>query len=597
MINASQDYRDMMSSSPVLNSRMVITITNGDGDQYILYDKDIVSGSFAMNWRSSNNSTLSLGTCYSASLTFSAFQFIKTEIEGKMVMVYPSIIYKLPNNEEETIALGVFRCAEPKNFGRTTSYECYDLMLALDKQIPTRFVGTAYQCLDYICDKCGVELGNQSTEINNMPNGSTLLAVDPQRVGTYRDALSYIAIVLGGYAQFGRDGKLYIRHFHYESDMSLPRKRRIRSSFAGYKVQFQGIKARFLADQNFYPYEYLDPIVRNGTVLDVGDIPIIEGNEQVKHIVLARIYQGINRLEYYPCEITYVGDPTIEAGDMLTTPDKEGYNRKILLTSVVWNWRRESSLVSEGSNPQQGAVSTQAKKTSQTISAQSNALAVVTATYVNAGGISVGSESGTTVTSLRFVVNKDLTAIFGAEIPVYSTGDGYVKITYKNDGITGDVVRARVHAGYNLITLVNHIYYDSGSIVLLTLDAQTEPITEGGTAPTLTIYQNTIRSYVFAQGIETEVPWDGIITVSDEIPYIEQVLALYGITEGITIGSYDSLDNDLSAVVSAISMGVQVREISDTMTLEMIYGDQVIRCGWGQRAGMDRMLAPWSPSS
>ena len=594
MIGTSTAYRTMIETSPVIDSRIVVNIVIGN-DEYILYDKDIVQGSWSMNWRASNNSTLSLGTCYAGSLSFSAFRYIQTEIEGRNIMVYPFVIYKIGGGAEETIPLGVYRCDNPKNFGRTTSYECYDLMLALDKQIPTRFVGTAYQLLDYICDRCGVELGNLSTEISDMPNGTTYLAVDPQRVGTYRDALSYISTILGGYAQFGRDGKLYIRHFHDNTDIILPRKRRIRSSFAGYKTCISGVKARFIAEQNYYPYEHIDEHVE-GVVIDLGDIPVLESNnEQVKHVVLGRIYDALHGLEYYPCEIAYVGDPSLEAGDMITTPDKEGYNRKILLTSVSWNWRKESSLVSEGSNPQQGAVSTQAKKTAQSMSTQSNNLAVVTATYVNAGGISV-TASPTTVTSLRFVVNKDLTAIFGAEIPVIASGDGYVKITYKNDGVSGDVVRARVHQGYNLITLVNHIYYDSGSVIMLTLDAETEPLNESETAPILVIYQNTIRSYVFAQGIETEVPWDGIITVSDDLEYIETIINMYEIEEGITISVHDNLEHTLSDVVDAISIGVQVEQISDTMTLEMIYGDHVIRCGWGQRAGMDRMLAPWSPN-
>lgn len=593
MIGTSTAYRTMIETSPVIDSRIVVNIVIGT-DEYILYDKDIVQGSWSMNWRASNNSTLSLGTCYAGSLSFSAFRYIQTEIEGRNIMVYPFVIYKIGGGAEETIPLGVYRCANPKNFGRTTAYECYDLMLALDKPITTRFVGTAYQLLDYICDRCGVELGNLSTEISDMPNGTTYLAVDPQRVGTYRDALSYISTILGGYAQFGRDGKLYIRHFHDNTDIILPRKRRIRSSFAGYKTCIAGVKARFIAEQNYYPYEHIDEHVE-GVVIDLGDIPVLESNnEQVKHVVLGRIYDALHGLEYYPCEIAYVGDPSLEAGDMITTPDKEGYNRKILLTSVSWNWRKESSLVSEGSNPQQGAVSTQAKKTAQSMSTQSNNLAVVTATYVNAGGISV-SDSPTNVTSLRFVVNKDLTAIFGAEIPVISSGDGIVKITYKNDGVAGDVVRARVHQGYNLITLVNHLYYDSGSVIMLTLDAETEGIGQGD-APTLTIYQNTIRSYVFAQGIETEVPWDGIITVSDDLGYVEQILDLYGIEEGITISVHDNLEPTLSEVVDAVTIGVQVEQISDTMTLEMIYGDHVIRCGWGQRAGMDRMLAPWSPN-
>ena len=592
MISTSQAYKDLMMS-PVMESRMVVTIFDGTNTT-TLTDRDLVAGTFTINWRSSNNRTLCLGTTYAASLSFSAFKQVNTVVEGQYLVVTPTIYYNIGGGNEEVIPLGVFRCDSPVNFKRTTDYECYDFMLALDEMVTSRFTGTPYNLLNFICSECGVTLGNTSQQIGAMVNGSQLLVIDPKSVRTYRDAVSYISIILGGYCQFGRDGKFYVRQFHQTADMTLPRKRRTTAtSFAGYHTQFCGVTCRFLADQNYYPYDYNNPEMDVGIIMDLGDIPVVEDTIRNKQIVLQNIYSAIQNLEYYPCDITYAGDASIEAGDMLATPDAAGYLKNVMLTSVTFDWRRDCQLLSEGANPKMGKVTTEAKKTSNAISNVSQNNAVITSTFVNPSAITVGSSAQQEITNLKFVTNKDLTAIFGAEIPVQSSGDGYVEITYVDSGIDGDVVKARVHEGYNLITLVNHLHYDSGRVVLLQLKAKTEGI-GSGSAPTLTISQDTIRSYVFAQGIETDAQWDGIISITDSVDYVEAVLALYGITDGVVVSTYVPIDDALTDIIAAATAALDVYGITEDVSIGLEYGDQILRMGQGHRAGAGRMLAPIS---
>ena len=327
--------------------------------------------------------------------------------------------------------------------------------------------------------------------------------------------------------------------------------------------------------------------------MDLGDIPIVQASIEAKQAILARIYGVLSQLEYYPCEIGMAGDPSIEAGDMIETPDAEVYMKNVLMTSVTFNWRKECHIVSEGANPKMSKVSTSAKKTSKAIDNTAKNSTIVTATYVNANEITVTGSGETDISYLRFVTNKELTAIFGAEIPIYSSGDGIIRITYANSGIEGDVVRARVHEGYNLITLVNHLHYNESEVVLLTLSAETEAI-GAGSAPTVVISPDTIRTYVFAQGIETEAPWDGIIVISESIEAVETAMAMQGLTETLAVYITSDEQSAFSAVVEAVQTGMQTQELSDTMVVTFEYGDQIWRCGMGNRAGLDRVFAPWT---
>lgn len=587
MIDVSNDYIQMMRGRR-LSNRIEITIINGE-EEYNLTNDDVVKRSLSINWRSSNNRDFNLGTCYASSMSFSSFISVIPEVEGQSVTIIMSGFYKVGNGEQE-IPLGVFRCDSPKVQSMVTTYECTDYMLAFDQNVDSRFSGTPYNVLTFICNRCGVSLANTAQQIGQMINSAQTVVIDPERVLTYRDALSYISIILGGYCIIDRSGRLSVRQFHSTPDMDLPRHRRTSTTFAGYKTIVNSVKCRFLAEQNFYPYEITDD-TREGITVDLGDIPIIDDTDQTKNQILQNIFDLLKTYEYYPCEINMVSDPCIEAGDMITTKDRYGYDRNIILTSVTFAWRSESNIMSEGGNPKDKSVSTAEKKNKAEQDAIAKVSQIVTATYVNANQITVDDSAEQEITSLRFVTNKDLTAIFGAEIPVYSSGDGYVEIAYVNSSIEGDVVKARVHEGYNLITLVNHLHYDPNKIVLLQLMAQTEGI-GSGSAPTLTIDQDVIRSYIFAQGLEVEAPWDGIIIISEEVAYVRTQMAMYGLTETVSVSVQDPAESTLSEMVSAIQTRMQMRELSDTMTLTLEYGDQILRMGMGHRSGLGRMFAP-----
>lgn len=591
MLSTSQEYKEMMLS-PWMRSRIEITITDGTTTK-VLRDKDIIRESASWNWRSSNNQMLGLGATYASSFSFTSLESMETGYEGKYLDITPVLYFQTGTNTEQAIPMGKYRCTSPKVYKRTTAYDCFDYMLAMDVPIVSIVSGTPYNMLVFACEKCGVTLGNTSAQIAAMVNGTITLYIDPKYVATWRDALAYISTILGGYAQFGRDGKLYIRQFHTTPDMTLVKKRRITSALAGYETVFAGVQCRFLANENFYPYEQIDPYASFGIVMDLGDIPIIQGSTEAKQGILARIWGIVSQIAYCPCEISMVGDPSIEAGDMLETPNASGYMKNILLTSVTYNWRKECSIISEGANPQLSSVSTAAKKVNKAIDNSTKNSTIVTATYVNANQLTIGGSGDTDITYLRFVTNKDLTAIFGAEIPIYSSGDGIIKITYNNSGVDGDVVRARIHEGYNLVTLVNHLHYNESEVVLLTLSASTEAI-GSGSAPSATIAADSVRSYIFAQGIETEAAWDGIIVISEDIYAVQTAMQMQGLTEDVAVYVTADETSAFSAVIEALETGMQSQALGDTMLVTFRYGDQIWRCGMGNRAGMSRILAPWS---
>lgn len=587
MLTTSQAYKNAMMK-PEVRARVEVTISDGTNTVTVT-DRDILRESFTINWRASNNQTFSLGTCYAAGFNFTAFKRMSTAVEGDYLTITPRIFYQIGNNQEEELPLGVYRCDTPTAYAKTTAYECYDYMLALDKRVTDRTGATAYYLLDYICDECGVVFGNTFQQIAAMINSGVTLYLDPKQVGTYRDAVSYIAIILGGYAIFGRDGRLYIRQFHKTSDRELSRKRRTSSSFAAYKTYFQGVKCRFLADQNFYTYESYSETREDGIILDLGDIPIIEGNPTLKQSIIDNIFSEIEDVEYTPATISMVGDPSIEPGDCIETKDRDGYTKTIILTSVTFSLRKECEILSEGSNPKLDKVTTAEKKNQQRQEQATANSTVVTATYENASEIIFDDTDPEEITNLRFATNKEITAIFGATVPVYSDGYGYINITYNDTGVPIDTLKAWVHPGYNVLTFVDTLHFETGRIVFLTLTATTEGIS-GAAAPAVTIAQNTVRSYIFAQGIEIEAPWDGIITISEAIEAVAAIIQATGLTESAELKTLQDEGASVSEQIEAIIASVQEIALHDTINLTVEYIDAVNHCGEDYRAGTDGVL-------
>ena len=168
---------------PVFKDRMVITISNGT-DTQTLQTKDIVRESLSLNWRSSNNGVLTLGACYAASLSFSAFKNVEIAEEGQSLTITPVMYYDTGNNTEQEIPLGVFTCSKPVVYSKTTYYECYDKMLAFDEPVTDSASGTPYNMLLLACNTCGITLGNTYAQISAMTNSSRTLFVDPKYVAT-----------------------------------------------------------------------------------------------------------------------------------------------------------------------------------------------------------------------------------------------------------------------------------------------------------------------------------------------------------------------------------------------------------------------------
>lgn len=252
-------------------------------------------------------------------------------------------------SEPEWVPLGLFTAQKPKTDSGVVAFTAYD-------RIQTRMSGAFLSELTYPCDgktvlaemakKTGVPI-----VITNLPDGvmipkravSTDSIVDesgnpvtdtkyvtPFDGYTYREALSYIAQFYGMFATMDRSGNVVFR-WYTATDCSIS------------------------ADR------YYDDLTLSESVFTVEKIICQAGNDtlsagegtacmQLENPVMTQerltaVYQQIKALEFLPASVSFLGDPRIDVGDIITVTDKTGNVVKIPVMSLVQDY--DGGLLSE----------------------------------------------------------------------------------------------------------------------------------------------------------------------------------------------------------------------------------------------------------
>lgn len=246
------------------------------------------------------------------------------------------------DSEPEWVPLGLFTAQKPKSDSGVVTFTAYD-------RIQARMSGAFLSELTYPCDGKAVlaEMAKKTGVpiiTTNLPDGvmiskravSTDSIVDesgnpvtdtkyvtPFDGYTYREALSYIAQFYGMFATMDRAGNAVFR-WYAAADCSIS------------------------ADR------YYDDLTLGESVFNVEKIICQAGNDtlstgegtacmQLENPVMTQerltaVHQQIKGLEFLPASVSFLGDPRIDVGDIITVTDKAGNAVKIPVMSLVQDY-------------------------------------------------------------------------------------------------------------------------------------------------------------------------------------------------------------------------------------------------------------------
>lgn len=541
MQEQSSAYRKALYESYVVQSSITGSITAPTGEIYDLTDNDIVPGSLNKNNKCVNGSSFELGSVFQGELNVTLRRTLdRYRIHGGSITFMEHRLLK--DGTAEDVKIGKFYIAAADRKGRLTTIKAVDRIDLLEVDVADNMVGTPYELLFMLAEKCGVELAQTEEEIMELPNGAEMFSVYVDTTGTYRDMAAYLGMVTGTFVTINVDDKLELRRYALEDCVEIPEGKRSSGStvMADYVTYYRGVTARFIAENNYATYTYEDNAITGGLMLDLGDIPIVRGLPERKHAILESLFSMIKQIVYIPAEFTLVtSDAALELGDRIRIA---GENASTYITSYNWAYHGSEKIKGVGDNPRLKAAGDKNAKRLASMEEEIKTKDIVVHSYTNASALTLTPQEQTVIT-FNFATVADAHPVFLATVPLSMGADGNVALRYYLDGVQGDLLREYLPQGEHFLTCMNHFAVEKDRRVMLQVTAAMEyhdsdtrrqaaaiqalerfaetgayvPVETDKSIPAAGIARGAIRAVLYAQGMAGAPAWDGTITVSETV--------------------------------------------------------------------------------
>lgn len=433
MYNVSDNFKSTIKSQ---NRKSTIygVLKTTNGTEYLLNDGNIIKDSLYITNQIVNNSKLCFGAVYAGECGLVINSTIdRYSLFGATIAL--NFLLDLADGTDERLPLGVFNVDTPERIGSKIKLTAVDNMSKFDIAVNEDVNGTWYELLSYISNKCGVELAQTQEELEALHINATNqnYTIQQDKIDTYRDALSYLCIVVCANATINNAGKLKIVQYATSACDSNDRTTRLNNcKFSDYTTRYAGVKARFFANENYAPYTAKNPDI-NGLVLDLGDIPIVGGTNDSKNDTIKAMMETITQIAYVPATLYIASNPAYELGDMITCENVNNTNDSVntYVMAYKYDYRKKETINCYGDNPLLQNIKGKNDKQFSSMESQLSSKDMVIINATNAKEISIGQELKDIVT-LNFSVNADCRPICIFTVPFSIDVDGYVEFSLHN---------------------------------------------------------------------------------------------------------------------------------------------------------------------
>ena len=557
MYNVSENFKRAIKSQN-RKSSIYGTLTTTSGTEYPLNDSNFIKDSLYITNQIVNNSKLCFGAVYAGECGL----VINSDIDRYSLFgatIVLNFLLELENGTEESLTLGVFNVDTPERIGSKIKLTAVDNMSKFDIAVNEDVNGTWYELVSYIANKCGVELAQTQAELEALHVNATnqTYTIQQDKIDTYRDALSYLCMVICANATIDNTGKLKIVQYATSACDSNDRATRLNNcKFSDYTTRYAGVNARFIANENYAPYEASNPDIK-GLTLDLGDIPIVGGTVESKHDTVKAIMETLTQIAYVPATLYTSSNPAYELGDMITCENvnNTSHSVNVYVMKYEYNYRKKETINCYGDNPLLQNIKDKNDKQYSSMESQISSKDMVIVNATNVSDITIKQELKNIV-SLNFSVNTDCRPICIFTVPFNIDVDGYVEFslynglvalenaTYKGyyekgehfatfmylDDMKKDERRSlgvlvKCYADVTSATRVQDARIRTLENALISGSTSTESVDT--TEPIVTIKALQVKAIAYTQGINGKGEWDGTLEFKDkfgaDIPLISDM--------------------------------------------------------------------------
>lgn len=553
--------------------------------------EDILAGSCQISNQCADSSDLRLGSVYVGALNVTFVN--KTLVprgnwEGLVIRIFwnQRVDYRPEYERYEQIPCGVYVVAEANHTADGVVVTAYDYMMKFDKR--TRFTtltpSRPYDLLLKIATDCGVTLGMSRTEVEDLPNGLEIFNYyQDSDVETYRDLLSWVAQMLGGFATIDREGRLVIRYFGKDPVFTFSETERFQGCYFSDFVTFYGA----LSYVNVYQQAVIvKEIAPDGLTMALGANPFLQnGLAPYINFLLNNIADGIEDFNFTPFRTTTLGNPAFDLGDVIEFTGLSAGARSVgCIMSYTYTFGHSFECEGFGKNPATQGAQSRTDKNIAGLSKQSASNENVFLFLTNAAELGTGA----------YIADFQNGELFLGELLVGATKDTNIEVmtrtTYAVDfAVANDPPEFgafRVWLRYELDgEVIKRVpFWRPLGLISQTYDTYEDTIVDyqpvlnlsGGDRKRLSVYfeyqytgptssgeiiidPNGFELTIKGQGIAATREWDGLITASDRVGAYEiESLWVKSLTDAAAVRLVPFIPVRVSDIIPGVPLGYPV---------------------------------------
>lgn len=312
MYPVSSKYMDLVQET-ARGWDLYINIVLADGTALKLTRQELDLGTFLFKDGATCSDTIQVGSTYSNSVEFRIINHEGqyTEYDFYRAKVYPFVGLDLTGDEDyEYVPLGEFNVLEPLKKFSTISVVCFDNMSQTNREFDFSqivFPTQPITIFDAIVEQCSIgcdeDLHNRiaalTQEIDSLlTNGATC-----------RDILAGFGIMLMQNLRFSRAGVLEAFWYSNTSINTTKQTRVGNSKYGDNQIVATGV---YLEDA----YGNIFSVGTETYAVELPTSPIMQGSDMCIPI-LESVLELLQALPYRSASITWIGDPAVQAGDII----------------------------------------------------------------------------------------------------------------------------------------------------------------------------------------------------------------------------------------------------------------------------------------
>ena len=278
-----------------------------------------------------DNETVSIGGAVSAYAEISIYKPLRL-VTRKEYTLYIGAV--LPDDTVEYCKMGLFTPKKPKEDDGLLTFKAYDRMVSRlwKAYYPTisKYPADGKEILANISKQCGIAIAN----LSSLPDGITVgwgtaynedgsvMKVPPFTACTIREALSYLAQMYGAFATINRDGEIEFRWYEATS----------------YEVPANRSFDDIVCAEQVYKLQGISCTVNDKTIM-AGTVSSIQiENSYMTQNILNSVYKKIGGFSFLPTTFSFLGDPRLDLGDIITVYRRDGTAIKVPVMSITFDF-------------------------------------------------------------------------------------------------------------------------------------------------------------------------------------------------------------------------------------------------------------------